>query len=89
MWDALPANGGWNTKNKGQKTTPGQKAKDIYNSVGKPGFNVAGWLADSAKNAAVAQAKDAAIGKASNTKGANKALGNLAPGMGIGFGPAL
>lgn len=89
MWDALPKNGGVYTKKAGEKTSPQQKAKDIYNSVGKPGFNMAGWIADSAKNAAVAQAKDVAIGKASNTKGANQAAGSLTPGLGFGFGPAL
>ena len=88
-WNALPKNGGWQTKNKGVKTSPQQKVKDIYDAFGKPGFNVPGFAIDFAKNAAIAQAQDAAIGKASNTKGANKAVGNLAPGFGYGAGPAL
>ena len=93
-WQAAQSNGGTYTKVKGQATTPWQKVNDIYDSFSKPGFNKAGFLADFAKNAAIAQGIDAAIGKASNTKGANTALGKAGmptgPGnLGIGFGPAL
>ena len=92
-WNALPANGGWQTKVKGQATTPAQKLADIANALGSNNgykFDKAGFMQDFAINAAKAQAQDYAIGKASNTKGINKALGNAGyTGAGVGFGPAL
>jgi hypothetical protein len=95
-WKALSKNGGWQTKVDGKPTTPAQKAKDIYNSVSKPKFNTAGFFADFAKNAAINQLQDAAIGKvgSASKKGAKKAAAaGVAPHgstpFGYGFGPAI
>ena len=93
-WDALPQNGGWNTKIKGTKTSPAQKAKDIANAFDDPDFDGAGFLIDFAKNAAKNEAKDIAIGKGLGTKDVNKALGKAGmptgPGnFGVGFGGGL
>ena len=90
-WAALSPNGGWQTKIPGQKTLPQQKAKDIYNAFSDPNFDKGGWLIDFGKNAAVAQATDAAIGAAAGplkkASAKDKPHGGLP--FGYGFGPAI
>lgn len=91
LWEALPAGGGWVTKVKGHETSLYQKGQDIYHATKAKDFKWAPFVAAAAKNLAVNQATDHAIGKVGRgVAGAShkaKPHGDLP--YGFGFGPAL
>lgn len=83
LWKALPAGGGWQTKVPGKATTPQQKAKDIWNAIGDPDFDVPAWMAQSTVELAKAQAVDVAFGALGKTQ----AKSARAAFKGTGLGP--
>ena len=96
-WHALPEAGGWQTKKRGEYTTPQQKVRDVVAAFSDDDFNSVVWAAGFVRNAALNELEDKAYGKLGKAQAksarAHKKSAGIGPHGDLPFGytvgPAL